>query len=68
MKKDIIYEKNMKKDAEMDNIAAIHYKRPVSYQELTDKQFDAIIERGLNDYQEGRVYTTEEVFNELDKI
>ena len=38
MKKDIIYEKNMKKDAEMDNIAAIHYKRPVSYQELTDKR------------------------------
>ena len=37
-------------------------------QKLTDKQFDALIERGLKDYQEGRVYTPEEVFNDLDKI
>ena len=47
---------------------AISYKRPLSYQELTDEEFDELIERGLKDYQEGNVYTTEEVFKELDSI
>ena len=43
-------------------------KEIISNKELTDEEFDALIEKGLKDYQEGRVYTPEEVFNDLDKI
>ena len=41
---------------------------PVCYESLTDEEFDAIIESGLNDYKEGNVNTIEGVFKELDEI
>ena len=56
----------MQKKIPVDN--SISDKCILSYDELTDEEFDEIIESGLKDYQEGRVYTPEEVFKELDNI
>ncbi len=34
---------------------------PLNYYEMTDEQFDAEIQKGLDDIKEGRTYSTEEV-------
>ena len=46
----------------------LSYQRPVVFEELSDEEFNAIILKGLNDYNEGRVYTPDDVFKELDNI
>ena len=57
-----------KKDKELKEHKTDNFTEPVCYESLTDKEFDAIIESGLKDYQEGNVNTIEEVFKELDEI
>ena len=44
-----------------------HVPRPKARDEMTDEEFDAMIERGLEDVRCGRVTPIEEVFAELDK-
>ena len=44
------------------------YTKPVDFDDLTTEQFDAIINESLNDYLEGKVYTTEEVKAHLEEI
>ena len=46
----------------------LSYNKPVVYDELTDEEFNSIINEGLNDYMEGRVYTLDEVKAHLDEI
>lgn len=57
-----------KKDEELKEQTPDSFTEPVCYESLTDKEFNEIIEKGLNDYKEGNVNTIEEVFKELDEI
>ena len=42
-----------------------HIARPKARDEMTDEEFDAILERGLEDVRQGRVTPYEEAFAEI---
>ena len=42
-----------------------HVPRPKARDEMTDEEFDAMIERGLEDVRQGRVTPYEEAFAEI---
>ena len=66
--KSMIEKEMIKQDETLKKQPPDNFTKPVCYESLTDEEFDAIIESGLKDYQEGRVYTPEEVFKELNEI
>lgn len=43
-------------------------KKPLIYDDLSEEKFDVEIMKGLDNFDNGRTYTTEEVKKELDKI
>mgnify|MGYP004530332001 CR=1 FL=1 len=45
-----------------------NYDAPVAYGSLTEEQFNAEIERAMEDVEEGRVYSAKEVEEEIFKI
>ncbi|MDO5096671.1 MAG: type II toxin-antitoxin system RelB/DinJ family antitoxin [Peptostreptococcaceae bacterium] len=42
-------------------------KEPVSYKSLTKEEFDAVIHEGLDDIKKGRVYSVQQVAEEMKK-
>lgn len=42
-------------------------EKPVAYGSLTEEQFNAIIEQGLSDYANGKVYSAEQVRESMRK-
>ena len=43
----------------------IHVARPKARDEMTDDEFDAMLERGMEDIRQGRVAPAKEVFAEI---
>lgn len=43
-------------------------KKPLIYEDLSEEEFDNEIMKALDDFDNGRTYTSEEVKKELDKI
>ena len=64
----MIEKEMIKQDETLKKQLPDNFTKPVCYESLTDEDFYSIIESGLKDYQEGRVYTPEEVFKELNEI
>lgn len=61
----------MMKNTDMDRIIETKmkmkflYEEPLAYGSLTKEQFDAEIEKGMEDIKAGRVYTADEVEAEI---
>lgn len=55
----------MMKNTDKDKITFPVYEEPIAYEALTKAQFDAEIEKGMEDIKVGRVYTADEVEAEI---
>lgn len=51
----------MIKSTDKDKITLSAWEEPIAYGALTKEQFDAEIEKGIEDIKAGRVYTADEV-------
>ena len=55
----------MIKSTDKDKITLSVWEEPIAYGALTKEQFDAEIEKGMEDIKAGRVYTADEVEAEI---
>lgn len=55
----------MIKSTDIDKITLSFWEYPLAYGSLTKEQFDAEIEKGMEDIRAGRVYTADEVEAEI---
>lgn len=55
----------MIKSTDIDKITLSFWEDPLAYGSLTKEQFDAEIEKGMEDIKVGRVYTADEVEAEI---
>lgn len=55
----------MIKSTDIDKITLSFWEDPLAYGSLTKEQFDAEIEKGMEDIRAGRVYTADEVEAEI---
>ena len=57
----------MIKSTDKDNMKLSVLEEPLAYGSLTKEQFDAEIEKGMEDIKAGRVYSADEVEAEIFK-
>lgn len=53
---------------ELESEVKIPSKKPLVYEDLSEEDFDREILKAMDDFDKGRIYTSEEVEKELEEI